>query len=409
LVAPGTYTGDGNRDIAFGGKDVVLVGTHGAEATIIDCQGTISDPHRGFRFDGGETRAAVVDGFTIRDGSVVGSDEDGGAIYCLSPVTIINCHFEENRARGGGAIACIDSSPMIDRCAFSDNSGHTGGAIEIQGGQPIIARASFTNNASQSGGAIRALGGPPGALLTLNDSVFEQNTSGGTGGAISSAFQRLLMTNCILSENTAVYQGGGVYCTSGTPATIHESLFVANSAGTTGGGVHIEDASYTLTDCIFASNVADRGGGLSGDDPSPSIHRCTFVRNSAAVGGGIYFTVAISLSLENTIISFSSNGEGFACTNLPAFLTVSCCDIYGNVGGDWIGCIVDLQGFNGNISDDPLFCDVTNQDYTLRSDSPCAPANSGDCGLIGALPVACGTTTVAPATWGAIKAAFDLR
>ena len=43
---------------------------------------------------------------------------------------------------------------------------------------------------------------------------------------------------------------------------------------------------------------------------------------------------------------------------------------------------------------------------TLDEASPCAPANSGGCGLIGALPVGCGATAVEPATWGGIKASF---
>ena len=46
LVADGTYTGDGTRDIDFGGKAIILQSQNGAENCIIDCEGTEQDPHR---------------------------------------------------------------------------------------------------------------------------------------------------------------------------------------------------------------------------------------------------------------------------------------------------------------------------------------------------------------------------
>jgi hypothetical protein len=81
-----------------------------------------------------------------------------------------------------------------------------------------------------------------------------------------------------------------------------------------------------------------------------------------------------------------------------------CCDLFGNIGGDYIGPIVDQLGMNGNISEDPLFCDPGSLDLRIHSDSPCAPG--GDCGLIGALPVGCGPTPASETTWGAIKALY---
>ncbi|MGA1870193.1 MAG: hypothetical protein ACMUJM_16775 [bacterium] len=50
LVAEGTYTGKGNRDIDFGGKAIILRSISGPEHTIIDCQGTSSKKRRGFYF-----------------------------------------------------------------------------------------------------------------------------------------------------------------------------------------------------------------------------------------------------------------------------------------------------------------------------------------------------------------------
>lgn len=65
-------------------------------------------------------------------------------------------------------------------------------------------------------------------------------------------------------------------------------------------------------------------------------------------------------------------------------------------------------GINGNISEDPLFCDPEHQDFTLRENSPCAPFTppNPECDLIGAWPVGSGSTPTAAATWGQLKALF---
>jgi hypothetical protein len=54
LVADGTYTGDGNRDIDLTGKSIVVMSENGPNSTTIDCQGSMLDPHRGFYFNTGE-------------------------------------------------------------------------------------------------------------------------------------------------------------------------------------------------------------------------------------------------------------------------------------------------------------------------------------------------------------------
>ncbi len=65
LVAEGTYTGEGNRDIDFLGKAITVRSENGPENCIIDCQASYDDPHRGFYFHGGENEDSVIEGFTI--------------------------------------------------------------------------------------------------------------------------------------------------------------------------------------------------------------------------------------------------------------------------------------------------------------------------------------------------------
>ena len=54
LVADGTYTGDGNRDIDFLGKAIAVRSENGPEVTVVNCEGSEEDRHQGFRFHNDE-------------------------------------------------------------------------------------------------------------------------------------------------------------------------------------------------------------------------------------------------------------------------------------------------------------------------------------------------------------------
>jgi hypothetical protein len=62
-----------------------------------------------------------------------------------------------------------------------------------------------------------------------------------------------------------------------------------------------------------------------------------------------------------------------------------------------------------NFSLDPEFCGAGAGNFFLQSDSPCASGNGPypDEGLIGALPVHCGSVDTERHTWGAIKTLYS--
>lgn len=56
VVADGTYTGGGNRNIDFKGKPITVKSENGAENCIIDCEGV----GPGFNFDSGEGSSSLL-------------------------------------------------------------------------------------------------------------------------------------------------------------------------------------------------------------------------------------------------------------------------------------------------------------------------------------------------------------
>jgi len=214
------------------------------------------------------------------------------------------------------------------------------------------------------------------------------------GGGIRCFSSSPTITNCIFSSNTTSQYGGGIYCGIFSSPYLSDCLFTDNAATLKGGGFACRsESSPTLVRCTFTRNSAQHGGGVycEGESTSPiRLINCTFHGNSATIlGGGVYCSESAVTTLENTIVAFSTQGAGVRCA-YGAIPDLDCCDIYGNTGGDWVGYIQDQLGEDGNVSLNPLFCGADNGDFTLRSDSPCAPEHSpADCGLIGAWEVGC--------------------
>ena len=95
-VAPGTYSGAGNRDIDFLGKAISLRSEEGAEATVVDCEGAPDDPHRGVLFVTGEGPAASQRGVTNSGGELRG---DHGDLWQFTEVDF-SCIAESMGAKG---------------------------------------------------------------------------------------------------------------------------------------------------------------------------------------------------------------------------------------------------------------------------------------------------------------------
>jgi hypothetical protein len=238
------------------------------------------------------------------------------------------------------------------------------------------------------------------------------NSAGMRGGGFS--FRRYsapTVDDCTVTDNDAVLDGGGIDCHESS-ANISSSRIMGNSTGENGGGILCHASATVLTGTLIAENVAaKRGGGIScWVESNPTVSGCTFYGNAASLGGGGVHTRGDSqVLLEKTILAGSADGAAVLC-EAGGLADLACCDLFGNAGGDWVGCIAGQYGLNGNFSADPLFCDAVGGDFTLRSNSPCLPGqhpDGYDCGLVGAFGEGCsGPTGVERTSWGSMKSMF---
>ena len=192
LVADGIYSGEGNRDITFNGKAVGIRSKNGPVNCIIDCQNL----GRAFIFNAGEKEKSSIEGFSIRNGF---SEEIGGAVYCLETSPILyNCVFSGNSANLGGAIGVAASTPHISGCLFVNNQAtEYGGAMFVSNSTMSVINCFFADNASDNGGGIASVG----SACTIINSDFLGNIAKHSGGALIDSTSDTVLTNCIIRGN----------------------------------------------------------------------------------------------------------------------------------------------------------------------------------------------------------------
>ncbi len=349
---------------------------------------------------------AAVDGDVIElaNGTFRGRG-NRGITYRRKSITV--------RSASGDPTSCIidcEGSPSEPHQGFS--FWYEGSAAEVLQGVTVTHGYDDLNG---GGGAVCAA-----SVVSFVDCIFADNTNGdgqyggGLGGGVMCAGCSPSFVNCRFERNTSAASGGGFMLLYGGSPRFDRCTFVGNvspyGGGCCVGGATEGELSAEFTDCVFTGNSADVGGGLvCWGGATVSLDHCTITDNVVTQGGASVHVDAddgpVGITLSNTIVAFNLGGEGVRC-EAGASATLTCCDVFGNSGGDWVGCLDGQLGIGGNICEDPLFCGPGSGDFTLHADSPCAPEHNPECGLIGAWPVGCEETPVERTTWGGIKALF---
>jgi hypothetical protein len=374
VLADGTYTGVGNKDLTPGGRAITIRSENGPDGCIIDLQGS------GVGFD---LTAADGDGLQVEGLTLTDSGFGGLGLRCngASP-TITNCVFDGFYfgALGGGAVDVAGGAPVFRHCTFRDNlregeCGAAGGAIFASGGALRIEDCHFEANEA-GGGPCAGLGFGYGGAISLGSgatldavrTTFVANRADSIGAALGGAVfveGNARFANCVFRENVAISfsdftnhgAGGAVYVDgfqgSGGVATFVNCLMTGNESFGTGGAVE-NRGTCELYDCTIADNVAWDGN-------------CGFDGCGEPGNGEIQTGANTTTTVRNSIIR-SMQPDAIVG---PGVVDVA----YSNVttSGGAIG--------TGNIDLDPLFVSAVNDDYRLADGSP-----SIDTGSNAALP-----------------------
>ena len=326
------YSGAGNCDVNLKGKALTIesadpLDPNTVKATVIDCKGSQTEPHRGFSIV--DCNGVVLSGLTITHGMA----SRGGAVYCQnSTLDVRYCQIVANatlpggdtdpNGGPGGGLYCENATVCVLGCFLSGNTtgggaaskdhpagaGGDGAGIYGVKSEITVVSSTLTGNAAGAGGdssqSAGGRGGDGGGLygdsLRLLDSPVSLNTAGaggqglpgghgGNGGGVCAT--AAVVDQCTIEANRAGDGGkaiAGSKSDSGTGGAggglFGDSLEVANSlitgnragrafvvdvtkAATQGDGGGIWCAAGTMRQCTIAGNVvyeAPKTGGTAG-------------------------------------------------------------------------------------------------------------------------------------------------
>ena len=214
---------------------------------------------------------------------------------------------------------------------ISQGGDDCGGGLWISGG--TVTNCIITaNNCDSRGGGIWM----DGAGTISNSTISDNGGSCGYGGGINMQGGGLV-TSCIIKNNTSSNRGGGIFARNG--GTIANCLLTNNeSTGSTGGGVHFYTSGGSIINSTISGNISSGDGGGINIESGSSAYNC---------------------------IAWGNTSSGTGNDIKPGGTIAYCC------ASDGI-----TNGVNNCTTADPLFLDVGNNDYHIRSSSPCADAGN---------------------------------
>jgi len=220
-------------------------------------------------------------------------------VAVTKPVTVRSVNGPDATQIVGYQVPGTRNGPAAVRCVYLANG-------------VVLAGFTLTNGATQAGGS----GGGvwcEGPSAVVSNCVLTGNSAGWWGGGASGG----TLSHCTLRGNSADSGGASYY------GTLDTCELTGNSAGWWGGGAY----GGTLDHCTLTGNSAFRGGGAH----NGTLNSCVLVDNSATTGGG----AGNSTLIRCTLTGNSAGDGGGACLS-----TLNNCTLTGNLathdgGGAW--------------------------------------------------------------------------
>ncbi len=368
----------------------VNVYNDGGSPTIVDCTITGAHTWQVRNFGGGHpafTRCAFcgeAGGAGVQSEGSTASFTDCTFVDCNgalnntgSSLAVLDCHFLGNNAFAGGAIVSDNSIAKITGTAFENNGATHGGSILSSGGSIAVTECTFSGGYAHYGGAIYNAEN----TAAISNCVFQALSADSRGAAMmNDSVSSLTVTDCVFVGNKVttveMARGGAVY-DEVSHSTFERCTFERNRVGPddpdgspqdydwSGGAIFCAGSELTVSECVFAENVAGaRGGAVAAQGGSVSIAGCRFAGNAAVLtyGGGVYYHAPGSYVLLDCLIEGNSapRGGGVAAVYGAAPL-ISHCRFLGNGATEWSGgglllgwlegtSIVSNSEFVGNVA-----------------------------------------------------------
>lgn len=280
----------------------------------------------------------------------------------------------------GGGVFNRERLTMRD-CTLSGNIGSVGGAIYNGFASLTIDNCLISNNtAGFAGGGVFNRGG-----AYIERSQFRDNEAVDGGAIANVGGANAVVSTSTLSQNTASHSGGAIHNEDPSLLTVDRSTIDTNLALNEGGGLY-SSGRLELTNSTLYQNSAEVRGGSVYATNSVSLLHATLVGGSAPNIGGLLVDNANTLSFLNSIVADSSGADcSIDSTNTRstgAFIQDGSCNFfYSSQGDPKLTALRDNGGATltlGPAADSPLI-NLANPSRCLAQDQRGIDRDDGDC------------------------------
>lgn len=237
--------------------------------------------------------------------------------------------------------------------------------------------------------------GGGGVLLLKNGTVsnctITENTAVNFGGGVYTR-EGSRIYNCVISNNYAL-NGGGVFCANGGTVV---GCTITGNEGTYGGGI-VSYGGGEVINCLISNNTGTNGGGVYHAGGGTITNSVIASNHASTDGGGIWTAFGeygAGPGLISNCIVWNNSSDGtaqqvsFEQVNTFAIVNYNNCAIQDISSINWQNISnndnVNLSSDNSN-QDGPNFTNPGTGDFSLTALSPCI--NKGDNSYILQYPV----------------------
>lgn len=301
-----------------------------------------------------------------------GTDDDVyHVVTALGAATLDHVYLTHGHApvgSGGGAILAAGDL-TLDTCnVYKSVSDGNGGGVWARGALTVKSSTFTELTASRNGGAIVADGT---AALTFDNALFDENAAS-DGGAVyvgtTHGDASVTVTNSSFTRNIATGAGastanGGAISFHGGALSLSGSTLLDNTALAGKGGAVYSDGDATVVSTLVARNSADDGAALAQGAPGTlALVNVTVAENGAVARAAIDVEAGGSIQIANSVF----------WSDHPAEIVLAGAPLTSEDPATRNLFASNLKGTYPNLSlFDPRFADAKNEDYQLKSSSPC--------------------------------------
>ena len=259
------------------------------------------------------------------------------------------------------------------------------------GDEIIVSPGTYTENINFNGKNITLTSADPNDPNVVANTILDGDYKGPVVFFANGEDANSVLAGFTITKGWDTH-GGGVRIHNSSPR-IWKNIILGNFVNANGAGISCENSDSELLYNVVAENVnmGGSGGGIYGrGDCNLTIEGNLIRGNSSKKGGGIYYAYVLGEGhiTNNTIVYNLAEISGGGVVGGDKFFFTNNIlrnnepnDIEGiSPDNIWYNTLTDpkYDGFQGNITADPLFADANNGDFHLKSEAGRYDPNTGN-------------------------------